>query len=53
MAITQAITAETAARLLKMGKLPERIFVSPNVPGIPPDNNAQVFQDYMEFIRKL
>ncbi len=53
MAITQAITSETAALLMKMGKLPEHIFVSPNVPGIPPDNNAQVFQDYMEFIKKL
>ncbi|RPJ02557.1 MAG: sugar isomerase domain-containing protein [Chloroflexi bacterium] len=53
MAITQAITSETAAELLRMGKLPERIFVSPNVPGVPADNNALVFQDYMEFIKKL
>lgn len=53
MAITQAITSETAVRLQKMGKLPERIFVSPNVPDVPPDNNAQVFRDYMEFIKKL
>jgi len=53
MAITQAITSETAAELIKVGKLPQRIFVSPNVPGIPPENNGQVFQDYMEFIKKL
>lgn len=53
MAITQAITSETAAELIKVGELPQRIFVSPNVPGIPPENNGQVFQDYMEFIKKL
>lgn len=53
MAITQALTSETAAQLQAMGKLPDRIFVSPNVQGVPPDNNAQVFRDYMEYVKKL
>jgi uncharacterized phosphosugar-binding protein len=53
MAITQAITAETASELAKMGKLPQRIFVSPNVPGVPPENNALLFDDYMQFAKTL
>lgn len=53
MIITQALVAETTNELGKLGKLPQRIFVSPNVKGVPADNNRQVFQDYMEFIKKL
>jgi uncharacterized phosphosugar-binding protein len=53
MIITQALMAETTAELAKLGKLPERIFVSPNVPGIPADNNLRVFEDYEAFIRGL
>jgi uncharacterized phosphosugar-binding protein len=53
MIITQALMAETTSELAKMGKLPERIFVSPNVQGIPADNNLQVFKDYQAFINKL
>jgi uncharacterized phosphosugar-binding protein len=53
MVITQALMAETTTQLSKMGSLPERIFVSPNVQGIPADNNLRVFEDYEDFIRKL
>jgi uncharacterized phosphosugar-binding protein len=53
MIITQALMAETTAKLVEMGKAPERIFVSPNVPGIPADNNARVFEDYQVFINQL
>lgn len=53
MIITQALMAETTAELVRMGKTPERIFVSPNVPGIPADNNQRVFQDYQVFINQL
>lgn len=53
MIITQALMAETTAELARMGQLPERIFVSPNVPGIAPDNNMRVFQDYQAFIDRL
>lgn len=53
MIITQALLAETTAELARLGRLPERIFVSPNVPGVPPDNNLRVFQDYQAFINRL
>jgi uncharacterized phosphosugar-binding protein len=53
MIITQALMAETTRELVGAGKGPERIFVSPNVPGIPADNNLRVFDDYQAFINKL
>ncbi len=53
MIISASILSETTAELVKRGKTPERIFVSPNVPGVPADNNLQVFKDYMEFEKKL
>lgn len=53
MIITQALVAETTAELVKAGHAPNRIFVSPNVPGVPKDNNLQVFRDYMEWIKTL
>lgn len=53
MIITQALMAETTTELVRLGKAPERIFVSPNVPGIAADNNARVFQDYQAFINQL
>lgn len=53
MIITQALLAETTGELVRMGKTPERIFVSPNVPGIPADNNARVFEDYQRWINSL
>lgn len=49
VAVTMALVAETTAALARMGKLPERVFVSPNVPGVEKDHNEQVFIDYERF----
>ena len=43
--IAMALVAEVAARLAADGKQPP-VFVSPNVPGVAPDNNARVFAEY-------
>jgi uncharacterized phosphosugar-binding protein len=51
--ISMALVAEITAELVKRGKTPERIFVSPNVPGVPADNNFQVFRDYQAFEKRL
>lgn len=48
-AITMALLAETTQELARRGCLPERVFVSPNVPGVDKDNNMQVFVDYQAF----
>ncbi len=53
IAITMALLSETTAELVRLGKTPERIFVSPNVTEVPLANNMQVFRDYMEFEKKL
>jgi uncharacterized phosphosugar-binding protein len=53
VAISMSLVAETTGELAKLGKLPERVFVSPNVPGVPKTNNEQVFRDYEAFIAKL
>jgi uncharacterized phosphosugar-binding protein len=53
LAIASSLLAGVAAQLAARGKLPERIFVSPNVADVPPDNNAQVFQDYDNWVRGL
>lgn len=53
VAIAQALVAETTDILCQMGKLPERVFVSPNVTDVPKDNNRQVFVDYNNFIKNL
>lgn len=44
--ISMALVAETAAQLAARG-VKFRAFVSPNVPGIGPDNNRAVFDDYI------
>lgn len=49
VAITMALLAETTQELACRGALPERVFVSPNVPGVEKDNNMQVFVDYQAF----
>ncbi|HVR44394.1 MAG TPA: SIS domain-containing protein, partial [Thermoanaerobaculia bacterium] len=49
--IAMAIVAELAARLAKRGIEPP-VFVSPNVPGIPADNNARVFAAFEKAIRR-
>ena len=45
VAISMALVAETAAKLAERG-VKFRAFVSPNVPGVGPVNNLQVFDDY-------
>lgn len=49
--IAMAIVAEVAAQLAKRGIKPP-VFVSPNVPGIPPDNNLQVFAAYERNLKR-
>lgn len=53
VAITMALLAETTAELTRLGKTPERIFVSPNVTEVDLDNNLQVFRDYAAFEKSL
>lgn len=53
VAISMALLAETTGELAKLGKLPERVFVSPNVNDVPKSNNEQVFRDYEAFVAKL
>lgn len=53
VAITMALLAATTQELVRMGKTPERIFVSPNVTGVDKENNLQVFRDYMDFEKSL
>jgi len=48
-----SLVAETTGELAKLDMLPERVFVSPNVPDVPKTNNEQVFRDYEAFIAKL
>ena len=45
IAIAMAIVAQVASELARRGIQPP-VFVSPNVPGISPDNNRQVFAAY-------
>lgn len=47
IAISMALVAETARRLHERG-IPFRAFVSPNVTGVGPENNRQVFDDYTQ-----
>lgn len=49
--IAMALVAEVAAQLAKRG-IERRVFVSPNVPGIPADNNPQVFADYQKTLER-
>ena len=51
VAIANAIVAEVAAQIAKRGMHPP-VFVSPNVPGIPADNNPQVFAAYEKALRR-
>jgi uncharacterized phosphosugar-binding protein len=53
ISIAMSLVAETAAELARRGHAPQRVFVSPNVPGVPKTNNRQVFIDYMAFEKKL
>ncbi len=49
--IAMALVAQVAVELAARGIEP-RVFVSPNVPGIPPDNNQQVFADYQRTLQR-
>lgn len=49
VAISMSLVAETAAELVKLGALPDKVFVSPNVPGVSKTNNEEVFRDYEKF----
>jgi uncharacterized phosphosugar-binding protein len=49
--IAMAIVAEVAARLSEKGINPP-VFVSPNVPGIPPDNNNCVYEEYERSLKR-
>jgi uncharacterized phosphosugar-binding protein len=51
--LAMSLVAETAAELSRRGQAPKRVFVSPNVPGVPSTNNQQVFEDYEKFERSL
>jgi uncharacterized phosphosugar-binding protein len=51
VAIANSIVAEVAAQIGKRGMMPP-VFVSPNVPGIPSDNNPQVFAAYEKALRR-
>lgn len=53
VAISMSLVAETAAELAKANALPERVFVSPNVQGVPKSNNEEVFRDYERFEASL
>ena len=49
--IAMAIVSEVAHALAQRGIAPP-VFVSPNVPGIPPENNAGVFDAYEHALRR-
>jgi uncharacterized phosphosugar-binding protein len=49
--IAMSLVAEVAAELAKRGITPP-VFVSPNVPGIPAENNREVFAAYERLLRR-
>ena len=49
--IAMAIIAQVAADLAAQGKNPP-VFVSPNVAGIPPDNNSRVYAEYERLLKR-
>jgi uncharacterized phosphosugar-binding protein len=51
VAIAQSLVAELASELAKRGITPP-VFVSPNVPGMPPENNREVFAAYDRALRR-
>jgi uncharacterized phosphosugar-binding protein len=52
VAITMALVAEVGAGLIRRGH-PLDVFVSPNVPGVEPEHNAQVFRAYERLLQRL
>jgi uncharacterized phosphosugar-binding protein len=49
--IAMAIIAQVATDLAQQGKNPP-VFVSPNVPGIPADNNNRVYEEYERLLKR-
>jgi len=49
--IGMAIIAQVAADLAAHGKTPP-VFVSPNIPGIPADNNNRVYEEYERLLKR-
>ncbi len=49
--IAMAIVAQVASELAAKGLHPP-VFVSPNVPGIPPDNNNRVYEEYERSLKR-
>jgi len=49
--ISMALVAQVAANLAQQGLTPP-VFVSPNVAGIPPDNNQRVFAEYERTLKR-
>jgi uncharacterized phosphosugar-binding protein len=49
--IAMALVAQVAEELAKRGKNPP-VFVSPNVPGIPADNNDRVYREYEHSLKR-
>ncbi len=49
VSIAISLVAETASQLALMGKTPDRVFVSPNVTGVPADNTHRVYENYQKF----
>jgi uncharacterized phosphosugar-binding protein len=49
--IAMSIMAEVASQLAAKGKTPP-VFVSPNVPDIPPDNTTRVYEEYERSLKR-
>jgi uncharacterized phosphosugar-binding protein len=49
--IAMAIIAQVASDLAEKGHNPP-VFVSPNVPGVPPDNNNRVYEAYERSLKR-
>jgi len=49
--IAMAIIAQVAVNLAAKGLTPP-VFVSPNVPGIPPDNTNRVYEEYERGLKR-
>jgi uncharacterized phosphosugar-binding protein len=53
ISIAMSLVAETATELTRRGHTPERVFVSPNVTGVPKTNNDEVYADYLAFEKRI
>lgn len=53
VSVALSLVAETAAQLAEMGKTPDRVFMSPNVVGAPPNNTEIVYDNFSKFKAQL